>query len=211
MTTPRGTTGYSSWRQVAGYFDGDGNVGIEAVKRVLRLRIRFADTYRPQLDSIGAFLIRHRISVSAIGRDNKGVWQAAYRLDISEAKSVLRAARAMLPYCVKKKQDLLTAIRYLEGEITGNEAIRVFNDEVRSGRRRGKLREVNLPYTRAEGLRLSQLENARNARAAYAVNVDSETQQRIIDEHSKSRVGVIRLSKKYGYSQSVIRRVLGVA
>ena len=111
VTTPRGTTGYSSWRQVAGYFDGDGNVGIEAVKRVLRLRIRFADTYRPQLDSIGAFLIRRRISVSAIGRDNKGVWQAAYRLDVSEAKSVLRAARAMLPYCVKKKQDLLIAIR----------------------------------------------------------------------------------------------------
>ena len=35
---------YSAWEQVAGYFDGDGNVGLELVERVLRLKLRFVDT-----------------------------------------------------------------------------------------------------------------------------------------------------------------------
>ena len=33
-----------------------------------------------------------------------------------------------------------------------------------------------LPYTRTEGLRMAQLENARKARAAYAIKVNDVTQ-----------------------------------
>jgi hypothetical protein len=144
-----------------------------------------------------------------VGRDEKEVWQAAYRLDVSEVGSVLKTAKAMLRHCVKKKEDLRIAIDYLEGRITGNQAIRAFNAEVRIGRRRGQIREENLPYTREEGLRLSQLENARNARAAYAVNVSPDIQARIRADHHLLKLGHLRLSRKYGYSVSVIRRVLG--
>jgi len=89
----------------------------------------------------------------------------------------------MLPYVVKKKEDLQIAINYIEGRITGN--------------------------TRDEGLRLSKLENARKARAAYAVDVSNEIQERIKEDHSSGKLGQVRLSKKYGYSVSEIRRVLG--
>lgn len=30
---------YTSWEQVAGYFDGDGNVGVEVVKYVLKFKL----------------------------------------------------------------------------------------------------------------------------------------------------------------------------
>jgi len=114
----------------------------------------------------------------------------------------------MLKYTVKKREDLRIAIEYLEGKITGNEAIAAFNEEVRSGRRRGKIREESLPLTREEGLRQSKLENAKKARAAYAVNVSPEMQEQIRKDHLKGKLGQIRLGRKYGYSVSVIRRVL---
>lgn len=203
------TGGYSSWRQVSGYFDWDGNVGLEVVKRVLRFKLRFVDTWRPQIESISNFLHQSRVNSSSIGRDEKERWQAAYRLDVTEIKSVLRAAKAMLRYTVKKREDLRIAIEYLEGRITGNEAIAAFNGEVRIGRRRGKIRDATLPFTRKEGLRLSKLENARKARAAYAVDVSEEVKRLIKNDHGRHRLSHVKLSKKYGYSVSVIRRVLG--
>jgi len=201
--------GYSSWKQVAGYFDGDGNVGLDVVRIILRIKLRFVDTWKPQVDSIWEFLWRCRVHTGRVGRDTKEPWQPAYRLDITEVKSVLRAARAMLPNVVKKKEDLRIAITYLDGRITGNEAIAMFNHEARVGRRRGKIRNVNLPFTRQEGLRLSQLENARKGRAAYAVNVSPSVQRQIRADHREGRLGHIKLSRKYGYSLSVIRRALG--
>jgi hypothetical protein len=200
---------YSTWRQVAGYFDGDGNVGLEVVKRVLRLRIRFVDTWKPQIDSIWKFLRGQGISTSRVGRDRKEVWQAAYRLDIVEVRSVLRAAKAMLRFTVKKREDLRIAIAYLEAKTTGNEAIQAFNLEVREGRRRGKLRDLTVPYNRTEGLRISQLENAQKARAVHAVNVRAAIKEQIQRDHRELKLGHIRLAKKYGYSVSVIRRILG--
>ena len=115
----------------------------------------------------------------------------------------------MFPLVVKKKEDLRIAIDYLEGKMSGNEAIAMFNIEVKTGRRRGKIRKETLPLTREEGLRLTKIENARKARAAYAVDVPPAVQERIKKEHSEGKLGHIRLSKKYGYSPSVIRRVLG--
>lgn len=203
--------GYRSWEQVAGYFDGDGNVGVEVVLRVLRIKLRFVDTWRPQIDSIWHFMKNHGISTSSVGRDDKGAWQAAYRLDIAAVQSVLDAAKAMLPHVVKKREDLRIAIQYLEGRMTGDEAVASFNAGVRTGRRRGKTRDVNLPATRGEGLRQNKLENAARARAAYAVDVSPEVQERIRSNHSQAKLGHIRLSKKYGYSVSVIRRVLGAS
>jgi hypothetical protein len=94
---------YDSWRQVGGYFDGDGNVGLEVVKRVLRFKVRFADTWKPQINSISVFLASRGISCGSVGKDDKeGPWQTAYRLDITEVRSVIATGRAVIPYTVKK-------------------------------------------------------------------------------------------------------------
>jgi hypothetical protein len=61
--------------------------------------------------------------------------------------------------------------------MSANEAILAFHEEVRGGRRREKIREAGPPFTRDEGLRMAQLENARHARDAHAVNVSSETKE----------------------------------
>ena len=81
--------GYSSWRQVAGYFDGDGNVGLEIVKRVLHFRLRFVDTARPQVDSIKSFLDRNGIVTGQVGCDNKNDRQSVFRVEVAQIASVI--------------------------------------------------------------------------------------------------------------------------
>jgi len=115
----------------------------------------------------------------------------------------------MLPFCVKKAEDLQITIDYLEDRITADEAVRRFNAEIRVGRRKGHIRRSDLPLTRSEGIRRWKLMNAKKARAAYEVNVDDGTQENIREDHTRLGMGYIRLGRKYGYSQSVIRRILG--
>jgi hypothetical protein len=199
---------YSSWRQVSGYFDGDGNLGVEVVRYVLRMKIRFTDTWRPQVEAVRGFLLRRKLSVGEIGVETTEGRNDAYRVEIAKASDVLRAARAMLPYCAKKAEDLQIAVDYLENRVTGDQAVARLNNEVLSLRRAGIVRQVNLPLTRSQGIRTKELENARKARLAHAINVGEETQNQIRKDHVGG-LGIIRLSKKYGYSQSVVRRILG--
>jgi hypothetical protein len=199
---------YRSWEQVGGYFDGDGNVGLEIRNRVLHLRLRFVDTWKPQIESIKAFLTDRRIATGRIGLDNKIAKSSVYRLEVAEIASVLRTAKELLQLCVKKREDLRITIDYLEDRLTGNEAIAAFNEEVRIGRRRGNLREANIPYTKEEGLKLSKQENARKARAAYAVKVPPSVEEMIKSDRREFGLSTYKLSEAYGYSRSVIRRIL---
>jgi len=200
---------YDSWEQVSGYFDGDGNVGVEVVRYILKFKLRFSDTWKPQIETIRAFLNRDSISTSAVWHERREGRLDAYRLEVSAVSGVLKAARAMLPFCVKKAEDLRILIEYMEGRLSGNDAIVRLNEEVKRGRRSGFLRDLTLPHTRPEGLRIKELTNASRARAAYAVSVTEPVQQEIRTDHRKRKLSFVKLSRKYGYSVSVIRRVLG--
>ena len=114
----------------------------------------------------------------------------------------------MLRYTVKKREDLRIVIEYLEGKITGDEVIVMHNAQVELARRKERVRAPSLPFTRAEGIRMPKL-NARRARAAYAADVNPAIQGQIRTDHFGRKLGHFRLSKKYGYSTSVIRRILG--
>ena len=139
--------------------------------------------------------------------DKKTDPRTAYRIEISSIHDVFRTAKEMMRYSVKKSHDLEILIDYLEDKITGDEAISRFNDEVRSGRRSGIICISNLPHIRTEGVRMTKQENARRARAAHAVHVDSSTEYLIRKDHSTG-MGHYSLSRKYKLSESIIRRVL---
>ena len=143
---------YTTWEQVGGYFDGDGNVGLEVVRYVLRFRLRFSDTWEPQVTTIRSFMSERNIKTTGIQHETKPGRLDAFRIDINAIDGVPRASKAMLPFCLKKAEDLKILVDYLEGRITGNQAIERYNEEVRIGRRSGYVRDSVLPYTRAEGL-----------------------------------------------------------
>lgn len=201
---------YSSWAQVAGYFDGDGNVRMEVLTYVLRFGVRLVDTWRPQLESVRSFLNGQGLKVMKVGLDRgrAGNRRPAYRLDVGETSSVIALLKSIAGLCVKKSEDIRIALDYLENRMTGDEAVARFNDQTRSGRRRGKLHTSNMPYFRKDGLRLHELTNARKAREAHRVKVDEATLAAIHKDKLEGGLGEQRLSRKYGLSEGVVRRIL---
>jgi hypothetical protein len=181
---------------------------VEVVKYIIKFKLRFSDTWKAQILAIKSFLNRKGISTSELWHETRSNRLDAYRIEVSSIAGVLAAAKAMLPFCVKKAEDLQILIDYLEGRLNGNQAIERFNEEVRIGRRSGFIRTPTVPHTRMEGLRIKHLENAGKARAAYAVRVSEAIQKEIRKDHWRHKLSFVKLSKKYGYSESVIRRIL---
>ena len=183
---------------------------MEVLKYVLRLGIRFVDTWKPQLESIRSFLTQKGLAMGRVSSDKgrTGNRQTAYRLDVGETASVIRLMRALVGLCVKKRQDLAIALDYLEDRITGDEAVAKFNEQHTSGRRRGTTHSAEMPYTRSQGLKLYELTNAKKAWEAHTVKVDRVVMDEIREDDQAGWLGVRRLSRKYGYSQGVLRRIL---
>jgi hypothetical protein len=202
---------YTTWEQVSGYFDGDGNVRVDVRKFVLRLGVRFSDTWRLQLEAVQGFLVRRGIKTSAIGKDEDrgGNRRPAYRLDINEMRSTIELMKQLVGLCVKKQEDLQIALDYLEDKITGDQAIGRLDEQVRIGRRRGHLHVCAIPFTRSHGHRVYELSNAKRARDAHFIKLDDKLERKIRDDHELVGLSINKLSKKYGHSQSVIRRILG--
>jgi hypothetical protein len=201
---------YSSWEQVAGYFDGDGNVRMEVGKFVLRIGVRFADTWRPQLESIRSFLVAEGLVMGKVSRDHDGVGnrQAPFRLDVGENTSVVKLMEKLVGLCVKKRKDLEIALDYLHDRITGDEAVKRFNEQFLSGRRRGKIHASNMPYPRSHGLRHHEIINAKKAREAHRVEVEEPVQAAIISDRLEQGLEFRKLSEKYGLSYGVLKRIL---
>jgi hypothetical protein len=133
---------YKNWRQVAGYFDGDGSVTVHVCKLVLDFGLQFVDNHRPQLEQLQYFLVERGVRT---GRITKNSTEMMYVLLVSEDYSLVKAARMLRPFCFKKKEELGALIDYMGNRISANAVIEVFNRLVTIGERTGKIRSVNMP------------------------------------------------------------------
>ncbi len=196
---------YSTWGQVAGYFDGDGTVGIDVQLFTLGLYLEFTDNWAEQLGAVEAFLSRSGISVY---RPSTITRHGAYTLKILVTHSVVEAAKRMLPYVWKKELELKTTIDYYEGRITGQQVIEVFNEEVNAQKRVGKVRVVSLPHTYPQGRKMAQDFTLQRAVKAKIVEVPEKVRGDIAMEHFGSGTSQEKLAYKYQLSRAVIRRIL---
>lgn len=147
--------GYSDWRQVSGYYDGDGGEEIKFGKFVIRFAITWTDTYLPQLQHIQRFLVSEKLAPSTIRLGTSTLGRDAWHLSLWEKGGMLEACKHMVPFLDKKKIQVMTVIDYIEGRITANDALRMFNLERDQGKWSGKVRTLNMPWTRKEGLRIA--------------------------------------------------------
>jgi len=122
----------------------------------LRLGVRFADTWKPQLEAIRIFLGKQGIALGPVGTEKRKDGRLMYRLDVGQVRSVIKVMRSLLPLCVKKHEDLRISLDYFENKTTGDEAVERYNFQISIGRRRGIRKTAHLPYTREEGLGLYQ-------------------------------------------------------
>ena len=145
--------GYSDWRQVAGYYDGDGGEEIKIGKFVLRFAITWTDTYLPQLQHIQTFLISEKLAPSKLRLGSSTLGRKAWHLSLWEKGGMLEACKHMLPFLDKKRIQVKTLLDYTENRITANDALRTFNLEHAKGKWAGNVRSLNMPWTRNEARR----------------------------------------------------------
>jgi len=206
---------YDSWRQVAGYFDGDGTIYFsDTSNRPYKLSISlvFVDQSFDQIRMIKEFLNQHGVRTSnVLKRSDAG----AYELAISQFASVRKALRRLAPFLHKKEIEAQAALDYYRGKITGNQLISVFSAEVEAGRRERKSRTVALdvPFTRPEGAKMMKRlrsDRLRDVFGRYRARLTPEDFENIRIGYFDKGARICDLTKKYPrYARETIRRVLG--
>lgn len=176
---------------------------------VVTARLEFSDNWRYQLLAVKRFLegegIRCARMYPRIWRGKRSSWH----LKICNVAGVLKMAKNMLPYCVKKRAELQAIVGYLEDRITGDELVRLVNHEISIGNKLGKPRSCNIPMTRSEGNVLRRRYSLRKAHDAIDTRVPEADRITIQGLYRTGRYSMRQLGRLYGYEHWVVERILG--
>jgi hypothetical protein len=130
----------------------------------------------------------------------------AWRISIGGVRDVITAMRRMLPHLCKKSVEVAAAVDYLEGNMTGNEFQSILTQEVREGNRERIGRQIDLPWTRPEGLRRAILFSTSFPRKRRKLTKSEE--DRLVEQYLEGSMGQRKLAKVNGLSHAVVRRAL---
>lgn len=206
---------YDSWRQVAGYFDGDGTIYFSDTSNQpykLSISLVFVDQSFDQIKNVRDFLNNRGIRTSNILKRSD---TNAHELAVSEFKSVRKTLRLISPFLCKKENEALAASDYYDGKTTGNDVLVVFAGEVEAGRRERRSRKIPLdvPYRRPDGDRLmKEIRNdrLRDAFGRYRAKLTPEDFRAIRSKHFDQGKRICDLTREYPqYARETIRRTLG--
>ncbi len=134
----------------------------------------------------------------------------AWRLGIGRFESVHEMALRMLSHVFKKRRELQAIVSYLENKITGTWLMEKMNESVEEGNRTGKIRRVDIPFTREEGLLFDKTEKGLRAREMGERNqrLLNKTLERIRSKIISGEATNGELAKRYGVNPSTISRAV---
>ncbi len=137
------------WKSFTEFFEGDGAVSIRLGRakesNVLQISVVIGQKWRPKLEQINSFFREMGIDSGRIYLQKYGYTLRVFR--ISAVKTILAN---MLPYSFLKREQIRAAMDYLDGKITGDQVIEVFNHEYDSGKRRTRPPAVSVPFTKLQ-------------------------------------------------------------
>lgn len=196
--------GYDNWSAIAGYFDGDGGLDVQANKFTLHWVLNFTDNWPPQLMQIKQFLERQGISVGAVRRTGTG----GYKVEVASIESLRKCASAMLDgtSLFKKRKELEFMLDYFDGKITGDDVILLLNEEVRNGVRVGKLRMSRVPFTYTDGKRVYKKGHKWNSLGLLALS--TERKEAVRKAYVEAGLTIYQLASTYKVSPSTIFRAV---
>jgi hypothetical protein len=137
---------------VAAFFDGEGSISLSPGEHSVGVTLRFSQVDKSVLDEIAGFLRSAGVSGIGIYVGDRNRRHAIHVLVVGSNDGVVLALTLMVPYLRVKSQQAKLTLDYLQDRITGNQYIEAMNNEVREGRRAGKLYAVNQPSKRSEGI-----------------------------------------------------------
>jgi hypothetical protein len=196
--------GYDNWAAIAGFFDGDGGLDIDARSYTLHWVLNFVDNWPPQLLQIKQFMESQGMKVGALRPAGTG----GYRIEVAAIESLQRCALAMLEgrNLFKKRKELEFMLDYFNGKISGDDVISMLNEEVRSGIRLGKLRVLKVPYTYFEGKRVYKKGCVWNSQSLLALNPSEK--EAVRKRYVRDGLTIYQLALKYHVSPSTIFRTV---
>lgn len=133
---------------IAGFFDGEGCVDFYVGKLTIRrIWLVIAQKSTRILEEISLWLSSRGIKVSKISPITRG-----NVIIIRGIENITHWVKLLAPFVRIKKNQLMAVSDYLADKITGDEFIRIMNDEVSQGRRSGRIRPlVGQTWTRSVG------------------------------------------------------------
>lgn len=206
---------YNSWKEVAGYFDGDGNFSISDLSNQpfkLGLQVIFTDQSSEQISMLRAFFVKRGIRPSNVLKTSMGT---ASMIAIGAFAGVLAATRSMLPYLFKKANEARAVIDYYEGRISGNGLVAIFQREVAEGRRerRNHTVKIDVPYTYPKGdslMKARRKQRIRDTIIRSRAKVTPRDYEGVRENHFELGVPLAELVRMYpNYSRETLRRILG--
>lgn len=196
--------GYDNWSAIAGFFDGDGGLDVEAKKFTLHWVLNFTDNWPPQLMQIKQFLERRGISVGAVRHTGTG----GYKVEVASIESLRKCASAMLHgrSLFKKRKELEFMLDYFDGKTTGDDVIRLLNQEVTNGIRVGKLRTSKVPFTYTDGKRVYKKGHKWNSLGLLALS--EERKEAVRRAYVEAGLTIYQLASTHKVSPSTIFRAV---
>ena len=206
---------YSSWRQVAGYFDGDGTIALADTSNQpykLSFSLVFVEQSEDQIRMLKRFFEKRGLITSNVLKTSK---RTASMVAVSRFDGVLLSLKAMRPYLFKKAIEAQAVIDYYEGRIRGDDVFKIFQGEVEAGRRERRDRKVviKVPYTYPDGHALMKARRRERIKAAIdksrakVSRKDYDDIRRAYFESGRTLSELRTLYPKY--ARETIRRILG--
>jgi hypothetical protein len=194
--------GYDNWSAVAGFFDGDGGLDVEARTYTLHWVLNFTDNWPPQLLQVKQFMESQGIKVGAIRRAGTG----GHKIEVAEIASLQRCALAMLEgsSLFKKRKEVEFILDYFRGRIKGDDVIELLNEEVKAGIRVGKPRSLGVPYTYPEGKQVYKKGHVWNSLRLLALT--EQERKAVRRKYVRDGLTIYQLASLYQVSASTIFR-----
>lgn len=194
---------YTTWHQVAGYFDGDRGVTANPEMYTISLGLDWADTFRPQLEGVRRFLTMEGMMPQRIYASSKP--RPVWHLRLSNRSDLLRAMPRMAPLLIKKRDQVAAAILYLSNQVTGEQLMQAFNRAIADGTRSGYHRAVEMPYIHSQGVAKAKENLGKGPTARWKIS--SEVMDRA---RSRKETGATlrEICEAFGVSSSSIQRAL---
>ncbi len=87
-----------------------------------------------------------------VGIDSARIYlqKYGYTLRVFKITAVKEILANMLPYSFLKREQIRAALDYLDGKITGDRLVAIFNHEFELGKRRSKAPSVSVPFTKLD-------------------------------------------------------------
>lgn len=206
---------YSSWRQVAGYFDGDGTIAFSDTSNQpykLSFGLVFVDQSEDQIRMLKRFFEKHGVVTGNVLKTSMGT---ASMLAVSRFDDVLFSLKAMRPHLFKKAIEAQAVIDCYEGRLRGDNVFKIFQEEVEAGRRERRERKVviKVPYTYPDGHALMKARRRERIKAAIdksRAKVSRKDYDEIRRAYFESGRTLSELRALYPkYAKETIRRILG--